>query len=101
MYSVSWWGGLGIQFFQWDENADPDLDLGVCYKHSILTGPSLGYSVSRHGGSLDVLGAATDLCLKTFYCLATISCFKLFQLISCDFFVGSTLQVQYDVSCFL
>lgn len=50
-YSVSWWGGLGIQSFRWDENPDPDLDLGVRYKHNILTGPNLGDSVSRHGGS--------------------------------------------------
>ena len=34
----------------------------------------LGYSVSGHGGeALDVLGAAKDLCLKTFNYLATIS----------------------------
>ena len=35
-----------------------------------LTGPNLGYSVSGQGGALDVSGAATDLCLKVFYCLA-------------------------------
>ena len=50
-YSVSWWGGLSIQSFRWDENPDPDLDLDVHYKHNMPTGPNLGYSVSRHGGS--------------------------------------------------
>ena len=31
-----------------------------------LTGPNLGYSVSEQGGTLDVLGAASDLHLKAF-----------------------------------
>ena len=69
----------------------------VIYQQDPITGTA---SVDK-GEVLGVLEATRDLCLKTFYCLATISCFKLFQLISCDFFVGSTLQVQYDVSCFL
>ena len=30
-------------------------------------------------GAPDVLGAERDLCLKTFQCLAAISCSKLFQ----------------------
>ena len=44
----------------------------------------MGIESADKGGALDVLGAVRDLCLETFYCLATstnlVTCSKLFQL---------------------
>ena len=39
--------------------------------------PILGRESADKRGALDVFGAVRDLFLKTFYCLATISCSKL------------------------